>query len=282
MAPPANAQAVTRPRLMPMSAAARRLSATASNARPHTVRSKNSQTAINSAKVAAMIRNCCEAPANGPISTRPNPNGGGEGRGSAPNRSVSPSRKITSTPSSARIGLENRTASTQQGTHGEHLDRPSQHAEHRQHDQQRQRIWPFEPGPGERSKHCDTDEGAGRGPFSDREIDDRGRPQDQQIGERDERVDAPRRGRAHDELKQIFHGCCRLCIRSKEADHWPHPEERGRRPRVSKDGQNEALPGPSLESPFASLGLPQDEAAKKSQPANRPFQFCPEWTTGPC
>ncbi len=55
-APPANDSAVTRDRLMPISAAARRCRATASKLLPAVVRSKNSQTAMNTATVTPMMK----------------------------------------------------------------------------------------------------------------------------------------------------------------------------------------------------------------------------------
>ena len=55
-APPANDSAVTRDRLMPISAAARRLSATASKLLPQSVFSKNSQAPANTASVTAMMK----------------------------------------------------------------------------------------------------------------------------------------------------------------------------------------------------------------------------------
>jgi hypothetical protein len=53
--------------------------------------------------------------------------------------------------------------------------------------------------------HRDADEGAGRGPFADREIDHRAGPQDQQIGQRHQGVDATRDEGAEREIGEIRH-----------------------------------------------------------------------------
>ena len=69
---------------MPISAAALRLSATASNALPHTVRSKNSQTPTKTAPVQPMMKKSRGVPAKGPTEICRSPNGAGRLWGSGP------------------------------------------------------------------------------------------------------------------------------------------------------------------------------------------------------
>ena len=141
----------------------------------------------------------------GRTTTRLNPNGGGDGNGSAPNSRVRLSRKMTSTPRSARIGLVmlapgrisglTVSASTSQPSTPRITSTASSASQY---------------GPSSRGQTSgvrigDTDERTGRGPFADREVDHRCRPQDQQIGERHQCVDAARRGGADDQLQQICH-----------------------------------------------------------------------------
>ena len=66
---------MTRDRLMPISAAARRFSATASKLLPQSVFSKNSQAPTNTSAVTAMMKKLWYEPPIGPNSSRPMPKG---------------------------------------------------------------------------------------------------------------------------------------------------------------------------------------------------------------